>query len=429
MKFRKKQIVSRHAKITMLIGVLSGLLLNRYAQAQSVLPSAPESATTPAALQSAQNDEMDVFAMPVAETESEPFRWGPLTLRPHPYYQFTYGSGILFATNQPAVSTTIQQISPGFLIDVGSHLTLDYTPTWTLYSSKNFKDTLDQMVKLAWGGAYNDWVLGVSQSYTASSEPTVQTGTQTSQENYLTTASASYNFNSKMSVDLAVNQNFNFVGNSSTNSTENLENFREWSTLDWLNYQFWPRLNVAAGVGVGYDDVESSPNMLFEQYQARIQWRATDKISFQLHGGVEDRQFLSGDESDIISPVFDGTIQYQPFEVTKLSLTAQRSVTPSFFQNQTTENTSFSGDLNQRLLENFYLDFSGGYQITKYAAASGVAVNPEDDYYFLNVKISCTFLKRGTIAAFYQLGDNSSSSDSGFGFVTHQVGLQIGYSY
>ena len=411
-------------------GILSGLLLNRHVQAQSVLPSAPESATTPAALLSAENDEMDVFATSVAQTESEPFRLGSITLRPHPYYQFTYESGILVTTNQP-VDTTVQQISPGFLIDVGSHLTLDYTPTWTLYSNKNFKNTFDNAVKLTWGGAYNNWVFGASQSYAASSAPTVQTGTQTSQENYLTTASASYNFNSKMSVDLGANQNFTFVGNSSTstNSIQDLENFREWSTLDWLNYQFWPRLSVAAGIGLGYDDVQSSPDMLFEQYQGRVQWRATDKISFQLHGGVEDRQFLSGGESDLISPVFDGTIQYQPFEVTKLSLTAQRSVSPSFFQNQTTENTSFNGDLNQRLLENFYLDLNGGYQITKYtAAASGVAVNREDDYYFLNAKLSCTFLKRGTIAVFCQLGDNSSSA-SGYGFESRQFGVQIGYSY
>jgi hypothetical protein len=428
MKFEKKQVVSRRAKIPMLVGALSGLLLERYAQAQSVLPPSPESAATPPALQAAQNDEMDVFAPPAAPAPAEPFRWGPLILRPHPYYQFVYSSGILINPGQP-VNTTIQQISPGFRLDIGSHLTLDYTPTWILYSNKSFADTFGNAVILSWGGAYNGWVLGVSQSYAASSAPNVQTGTQISQENYLTTATASYNFNSKMSMDLAVNQNFSFVGNASTNSTGNLENYREWSTLDWLNYQFWPRLHVAAGIGLGYDDVESSPDMLFEQYQARIQWRATDKISFQLHGGVEDRQFLSGGESDLISPVFDGTIQYQPFEVTRLSLTVQRSVSPSLFQGQASENTSFSGDLNQRLLGFFYLNLSGGYQITKNTSSTGgPPVNPQDDYYFLNTQLSCTFLKRGTMAIFYQLADNSSST-SGFGFVTHQVGFQIGYSY
>lgn len=418
MKSRKKRIVSSHAKISLL--AVSSLLLHRHASAQSLLPSAPESVETPAALQAAQNDQMDVFAAPVAQTETEPFRWGLLTLRPHPDYQFLYGSGILANPGQPE-DTTIQQISPGFAMDVGSHLTLDYAPTWTLYSNKNFNDTFDNAVKLAWDGAYNDWRFGASQSYLASSAPTVQTGTQTSQENYLTTATASYNFNSKMSVDLAADQNFNFA--------QQFESYREWSTLDWLNYQFWPRLQVAAGVGVGYDDEESSPDALFEQYQARIQWRATDKIGFQLHGGVEDRQFLSGGQGDLISPVFDGTIQYQPFEQTKLSLVAQRSVSPSYFQDQATENTSFNGDINQRLLGNFYLDLNGGYQITKYtASASGVAVNREDDYYFLNTKLSCTFLKRGTIAVFCQLADNSSSA-SGFGFESRQFGFQIGYSY
>ena len=122
--------------------------------------------------------------------------------------------------------------------------------------------------------------------------------------------------------------NQNFV------SADQFSSYKEWSTLDWLNYQFWPQLNAAIGVGGGYDNEDASPDMTFEQLQGRVNWRATDKISFQLHGGVEDRQILSGGAGDLINPVFDATIQYQPFEHTKISLTGQRVVSASYLSQE-----------------------------------------------------------------------------------------------
>ncbi|HVU07466.1 MAG TPA: hypothetical protein VHG89_02860 [Verrucomicrobiae bacterium] len=418
-KIKKGKNTSNHRNLTIYAGALSLLMLPRLAGAQSVLSPLPAYSTTPAALQAAQNDEMDVFATPPS-TEAQPLKWGPVTLRPHVNYQFSYADGILANPGQP-VSTTIQQIAPGVLMDIGDHWTLDYTPSWNLYSSDQLSDSFNQSASLNWGGAYNDWVLSASQSYVSSSSTTVETGTQTKQENYLTSVTADYTINSKLSLDLSAAQNFNFA--------DQFTDTREWSTLDWLNYQFWPRLNVALGIELGYDDVENSPDMLFEQYQARVQWRATDKISFQLHGGLEDRQFFGSDENDLVTPVYDGTIQYQPFSVTKLSVSAQRNVSFSFFQGQATENTSFTGDWNQRLLGKFFMNLNGGYEITKYtASAATVIADREDHYSFVNVQINTTFLKRGTVAAFYQYAHDDSSS-AGFGFNSREVGFQIGYAY
>ena len=57
--------------------------------------------------------------------------------------------------------------------------------------------------------------------------------------------------NSKMSLDLALNQNFV--------SADQFSSYNEWSTMDWLNYQFWPRLNAALGAGGGYDNESVQP--------------------------------------------------------------------------------------------------------------------------------------------------------------------------
>jgi hypothetical protein len=227
--------------------------------------------------------------------------------------------------------------------------------------------------------------------------------------------------NSKMSLDLALNQNIV--------SADQFSSYSEWSTMNWLNYQFWPRLNAALGAGGGYDDETSSPDMTFEQFQGRVNWRATNKISFQLHGGVEVRQFLSGGASPLVNPIFDATIQYQPFDQTRISITGQRVVASTYLQDQVTETTGITADLNQRLFGKFFLDLNGGYQLVKYVSSVNTpASNREDDYYTLNARLSHAFLKRGTLAVLYQLGRDDSSLP-GYSFTSHQVGFQIGYSY
>jgi hypothetical protein len=298
---------------------------------------------------------------------------------------------------------------------------LDYSPLWTVYSNNKFQNTFGQAVKLVGGTAYNDWVFGISQGYTDSSSPSVETATQTRQKTYNTAVNAAYTMNSKMSLELAANQNIV--------SADQFSSYKEWSTLDWLNYQFWPRLNAAVGVGGGYANEDASPDMTFEQLQGRVNWRATDKISFQLHGGVEDRQFLSGGAGNLINPVFDVSVQYQPFEQTKISLTGERVVSSSYLQNQVTESTGVSASLNQRLLKKLFLDLSGGYQTVKYISSLNTSLsNRKDDYDYLHAQLGYAFLKRGTLAVFYQISRNDSSQP-GYSFTSHQVGFSIGCRY
>ncbi|HTQ51545.1 MAG TPA: outer membrane beta-barrel protein [Candidatus Acidoferrales bacterium] len=399
------------------------LLMSRRSQAQQVISSAPAAPETPPALEPFANTEMDVF-IPAGVVPGpqpvQPFRYKFLTLRPHVDYQFLYGTGILAAPGKPE-DTIIQQIAPGLRLDIGDHWVLDYTPAWTLYSNNQFNNVFGQSASLAGGTVYGSWVLGLAQTYNDTSEPQAATGTQTREQVFDTTVNGTYTMNSKMSLDLAVSQLFN--------STEQFQNYSETSTTDWLNYHFWDRFNIGIGLGIGYDNPDASPDMLYEQYMGRVNWRATDKISFQIHGGVEDRQFLQGNYSSYLSPVFGAGIQYQPFEYTQISLNADRTVDVSIFQNQITQNVGFDLKLNQRLLGKLSLGIDGGYQNIKYVtvAATSSAVRT-DDYSFLNTSLSMAFLTRGKVSIFYQLS-NDASSASGFSYTSHQVGFEVGFAY
>jgi hypothetical protein len=391
---------------------------NRHAQAQYILAPGPQPPDqTPPAVQ--QVNEMDVFAS-TPQTVSEPFEWGPLTLRPHPYYQFLYADGLQFSTNQ-MVHSLVQTISPGALLEIGRYWTVDYSPLWTIYSNHQFSDNFGQSAALVGGINYEDWLLGLTQNYSDISAPTATTASQTRTETYNTALNGTYTMNSKMSLDLTLNQ--------SIVSADQFSSYDEWSTMNWLSYEFWPRLNAALGAGGGYDHETSSPDMTFEQFQGRVNWRAADKISFQLHGGVEVRQYLSGGASPLVNPIFDAVIQYHPFEQTRISVTGSRVVSGSILVDEITETTGVIADLNQRLLGKLMLDLNGGYQSVKYISSPNTSsINREDNYYTFNAGLSCAFLKRGTVAVFYQLSKDDSNQP-GFTFTSHQVGFRIGFAY
>ena len=442
--------ISRHIGILSLLGLIA---FDFEAEAQPVIVQPPQYSVPPSALQEAQNNEMQVFDPAAAFLnqlqEVNPYRWGPVTFRPSLSYSFLYGTGIQSSPGKSA-ATVEQTISPSFLFEVGSHWTLDYSPSWTFYSSRQFQNSLNHMATLSWGTSYEDWVVGFSQGYARSDSPSVETGTQTDQETYSTALNASYQFNDKISLNMGLSQNLSYVGNggSSTNLFGSFSSSKAWSTMEWLNYQFWPRLNAGIGVGAGYTIQGGSPDSVNEQYSARVSWRATDKISFLLSGGLQDQQYLSAGASDLVTPIFGATIQYQPFEQTRVSVSASRTVGTSFFQNQVTENTGVTADLNQRLLGKLNLDLNGGYSKTKYLSSTslsnqiGYGAGRNDNFYSFSARLTYSLLKRGTISAFYQYSENSSSqnkylqfyqanfsSQSAFSYTSNQIGFEIGYQF
>jgi hypothetical protein len=392
--------------------------------AQDVVPPPESSPVTPPAVQQVQAEDQGVL-QPTEENllippETEPFHWGPLTLQPHLFYRFLYGTGIP-STPGKAVDTAINQISPGFFLNIGAHWSVDYTPTWTLYSSKDFRDSLDHAATVTGVTTNQSWILGLSQSYVSSSAPIIQTGEQTRQADYSTTLSATYQFNPQMALDLTANQDLQFA--------EHLAETHEWSTLDWLNYQFWPSFTAGAGLGLGYFDVLGGVNSMYEQGEGRIQWRPTQKVSVEVQGGVEDLQFVDVDTPDLVNPVFSALAKYSPTEVTTLLVGASRTVGATVFKDLLSENTDFHGSVSQRFLKKLYLTANADYNEERYVSANSTTPSGRaDDYLTLGVRLSGTILKRIKIAALYQHSENSSNQ-GGFSFSSNQYGVELSCRY
>jgi Putative beta-barrel porin 2 len=405
----------------------------------SVIMSPPPVPTTPPVVQEDMvNNEMNVFIPSgvVNPDSAGLFQYGPATLHPHVSYSFLYGSGIESSVNNQQ-NTIVQQLSPGLTVDLGRHWTVDYTPTLHFYSNDKFHDGVDHSASLNGATHYGDWSFELSQGFTSTSDPITETAAQTDQQAYTTALTAGYAFNDKWSASFAVDQDFSFVTGS--------QNSYNWSTVEGVSYQFFPRLNAGISIGSGYTKVEdnsgggsSNPDSINEQLQFNVNWRATDKISFQVSAGAEDQQFLAAGSDEPLNPIFSASIQYQPFKVTQISLTASRTVSAStqtdfFTSAQSSENTVIGLNLNQRILVKYNLTLGVSYTKTDYIStlslgSASIGTQRSDNDYTFNASFGRNFLTHGNWAITYQYSDNSSSV-AGFSQRSNQIGLQVGFNY
>lgn len=392
-------------------------------RAQSVLMPPPTYSTTPPAVQAAEDaagaisrDQFNSWFPSFTDT----LQWGPITAHPHATYRFLYGNGLQSAPGH-SQNSVIQSLTPGVLLNIGSHWTLSYDPTLTFYSNRQFHDTVDHNAIVNWGTFYEDWSFGFAQAVGISDDPSIETAQQTSSQIYTTLINASHPLNSVMSLDLNASQTIV--------SAANFNSSKSWSTLEWLNYQFFPSLDGGIGAGFGYDKVSLGPDMSHETLQARLTWRVAHKTSVVIHGGAEDRQYLGGGIPDTINPTFGVAVQYQPVATTLMTLSADRGITPSLFSSQITETTTLSIGLNQRLLEHFNLAVSGSYGSSGYlASSSAVVVTRTDSYYSFSARLGCAFLRRASAGLNYQYSMNNSSA-AGFAFASTQLGFDLSYGF
>jgi hypothetical protein len=355
------------------------------------------------------------------ELLQNPFRWGPFELRPFASYRFTYGTGLNAQPGQKE-PTALHQISPGALIR-SEHLSFTYTPTLSYYSSDAFEDTLDHNVSASGHFGVGDWNFSLGHTYVKSSSPLIETGAQTPQQSHSTGLSAHYQQSDDLSFDFTLSQQLQ--------EATGLNSSKTWSLMNWANYHYSDKTLVGVGFGPGLTTQELGSDMTYEQLQARIDWRPGPKLTVNLNGGAELRQFDSSDAENQVNPIFGASISYTPIEPTTFSLSANRSVGTALVQAQTTENTGVSAGIRQRLLARVFFDAFGSISTTEYhgfVQSAGPAVERVDDVTSFSLTLSTAILERGTASVFYQRSQNDSSVE-GFTFNSNQYGFQLGYRF
>ena len=369
----------------------------------------------------ASNDATASFnALAPFSRESSPLQLGPVLFRPGINYKYTDANNLLRSIGDEQDSE-IQDVSLNLIFDYQEFWTFTYRPTWTYYSNDAFEDSDSHSADFSSDFAVADWRIGFSQNYRDSNNSLVQTGSQTEQESWGTTLSASRQLNSALYIDLSTNQDLR--------STSIYSDVRENSVSAWLRRQASSTANASVGVTWGYADIDPGLNTEYMQFLLRFGFKPSDKLTANLQGGIDSREIDAPGFSKEDNPTYDASLQYQPFDYTTVGINLSRSISASYFSNLNNETEAITLSLRQRLLGRFFLTASLGERSSEYLDLLGAfAVGRADDYESFSVDLSTTLVDKINVSAFYRKNENATNL-IGYGFSSDQTGFQIGYRY
>jgi hypothetical protein len=350
-----------------------------------------------------------------------PFRYGSLTLAPDLSYQLLYETGVPVAPGED-VDMTTQAFTAGITAQEGTVWNLAYTARRMEYSSSLYQDGWDQSAILGGNYSLEDLNFQISQSFTDTSDPEIETGRQTPEQTYTTSLTMNYGVGSSQpSLEVDFGQNIAYVALAPSTYT--------WSNQDWAHFPVNPQVDLAIGVGLGYTHEDPGFDMDDVTPEAKISWNPTSELTLATSAGIEESRYLITAGGTLQSPVYSASISYQPSPTTTIGAGAARQVMPSLFSNEVIQSTSFNLQLAQRLLTHYYLSVQAGNAENNYISVnSALASERHDTTNSLQASISTMVFQRVNLSLTASRVHNSSSIQ-GFAFSSNQFGFQAALKY
>lgn len=365
---------------------------------------------------------------------------GPFSIRPHFVGAAFYDDNITLAPEgqgRKILRDLVWSLSPGVTAAVGdfhagkqgNYLSLDYTPTVTLYTTHNDFNALDHNVQFDGGWHGSKLTLGLGQSYLTGSGGFVETGGQVEREVYNTGLTANYQFSDKTSFDLNGRQSISSYQPRNNTGGTNLESRNEWSVEALGTYKFSEKVKLGAGVVAGWRDIRNSPNETYQQLLARGSYLVTEKIDVSLAMGAQWSQFQGG-LNEGPKFVFDLGGTWQPRERTTLSLDVFRREQSSVaFSAQSYTVTGFRAGVRETIGQKWVAGLAGGFEHSAYfETTSGDPTSHDNDYWFVGPTLDYNFSDQWTVGLFYQYRRKDSDNPS-FGFANNQAGLRTTFRF
>src|SRR4029077_21111093 len=211
-------------------------------------------------------------------------------------------------------------------------------------------------------------------SNTTGVQANTDVGAPSRENTYMTTVNATYDLTGKLF--LSGQAGFAISDYATLTSSQGA------SANIYINYVYSPKLVIGLGAtgGVNSNDGTTS-NETFEQMNARINYIVSGKISLSVSGGLEFRQFGSGDS---IAPVYEIAGTYRPFENTIITIAGSRRTDSSAsLAGQDYSETTISLTFSQRLFSRVNVGLGIGYANSDYlSATSGASTARTDNYVY-----------------------------------------------
>jgi hypothetical protein len=317
-------------------------------------------------------------------------------------------------------------------------LRFEYAPRVEIYTKYSGNDAFQQIARLEAQHQINRLTLNFtgemqllngnyyqvySKTGTVSDQVNVDVTQRTRFDLFNFTAGASYDLSSKT-----------FVSAGASYGIANYNNLISSQTIAanaFLNYRYSSKLILGVGGAVGRNVVDDpDPDQTTEQGGGRITYQATGKLSFTAEAAAEFRQVDNGNSDSYVTPVFRLGALYEPFDGTKLSLTASRqTLNSASIAGADYNTTSISADLRQRLLRRFTVGLSFAYQNLDYFSTTDFAtIGRQDDYYSVSPSVDVAVTRFWTVGGFYNHRQNSSALGE-FSFSDNQVGIRSSLTF
>ena len=278
--------------------------------------------------------------------------------------------------------------------------------------------TLDQNIELLDGANLNTTTSGLSNP------GIIDVGGRNSVNLYTTRLDATYDLTGKTFLSGG-------LGFSISDYRESLTSSAYFSGNIFINYNYSPKLVIGLGGTGGYNWVDSpSPNQTFEQMNMRVGYQVTGKISLSASGGVEFRQFDGDARGGYVSPVYDLSATYQPFDGTTITLSGNGRIQNSAaLAGQDYQTTNITATVQQRFLTRMHLGLTVGYEHAEYfGAANGVNATRDDNYYFIQPSLDLTVTRWWTAGGYYLHREDNSSTEV-FSFYDNQFGVRSEFTF
>jgi hypothetical protein len=371
--------------------------------------------------QSGQQTLRATQAIPKSDVRT-PLTWGPVTFYPEVIYRYSQVDGLLSEPGHPT-NTNIHFYVANILAALGTHWTINYSPSYSVYSNPDFTDAFDHNAELIGQTNHENWGLVFTQGFMRSSQPMVETAQQTQEDIYTTTFNIAYLLSSRLTLDTEISQKLRYA--------IDYNDIKEWSVFEWLRNQATPQVETALGAGASYTEIYRGPDMAALQAMGKISWHTGKKLDLQLQAGFDHQQFNSSNSAATTNPIYDGTISYRPFEHTVITALAGQAITIAHFATESYKSTQWSLSIGQRVLRFIDLTASTGYRTSTYRpvlSEDETLITREDGSRWYDFRLDAAIIQGLRISLFYHRID-ATSSDTSYGFNSKQQGVEISFRY
>jgi hypothetical protein len=307
----------------------------------------------------------------------------------------------------------------------GNYFDAFYAPTFAVYADHSGDDYINHNLELFYQHRFSRLSLSLDQTYARTTATSISVGNLTTSDVYGTTLKAYYAYSDKLEITSSVSQTVTDYDTASYATSE------EWVNDDYFLYKWDSKLSFGFGPKFGFLSFAGTALQTYQQFLPRLRYIYSDKITFNLAGGLEYRQYNQAGQGDLLTGIFDFAGTYHPWLDTSLSLFGSRHYVPAYgFAGQDYLATTAGINGSQKFLKDFSFNLGFGYENDDYLLANTAFAGQgrTDNYYYITTGVDWAPNTWLLLSGSYRY-QNDDSNTRAFSFNDNQLQLSVEATY